>query len=255
MVLRGQGSSGLVKGYRVSAVAPGVTDVKSNSDIEWNAGTVLDSTIVLAPSADIKEIGKCLIVQRPEGSALRAAVNLETNPSVYQKALKLTGNLEMFMGQSGIMSSGSTSDFVLEGAPSGDGDGTKESPYSVAQVISGVSGTGWTQGYIVGWVDGMTLADGARFTVPATASSNVLIAASAEETNYMNCIPVQLPSGSVRSAINLQDNPANLGKIVKLEGSFEAYFGTKGLKSVTDFVIEGSPEPPVGQTVPVTSLL
>jgi hypothetical protein len=44
-----------------------------------------------------------------------------------------------------------------------------------------------------------------------------------------------LPSGDVRSALNLQDNPTNLGKQVSIKGSLEAYFGVNGVKSVTDY--------------------
>lgn len=51
-----------------------------------------------------------------------------------------------------------------------------------------------------------------------------------------NCVPVQLPTGAVRNALNLQNNPTNLGKQVTLKGSLEPYFGTSGIKSVTAYV-------------------
>lgn len=117
-----------------------------------------------------------------------------------------------------------------------EGDGTAESPYTVADVQAGASGTSvWVTGYIVGWIDGMSIYDGANFSVPASVASNILIAASADETDYNNCVPVQLPSGSVRSAVNLQDNPGNLGKQVSLKGNLEKYFGVAGLKTVSAY--------------------
>ena len=122
-------------------------------------------------------------------------------------------------------------------APVVEGKGTADEPYTSGSVLAGVSGSGvWVTGYIVGWVEGQVLSSGAHFTVPASASSNLLLAASPTETNVANCVPVQLPTGAVRNALNLQNNPSNLGKQVTLKGSLEAYFGASGIKSVTAYV-------------------
>ncbi|MCM1483507.1 MAG: DUF5689 domain-containing protein [Muribaculaceae bacterium] len=122
-------------------------------------------------------------------------------------------------------------------APKIEGDGTPEVPYTVGSVLAGTSGTGvWVTGYIVGWVEGQVLSSGAHFTTPATVSSNLLLAASPDETNVANCIPVQLTNGTTaRTDLNLQDNPANLHRQVTLKGSLEAYFGASGIKSVTKY--------------------
>jgi hypothetical protein len=52
-------------------------------------------------------------------------------------------------------------------------------------------------------------------------------------------MPVQLPSGEIRSGLNLVDNPSNLGKEVLLYGNIEAYFRVPGVKSVTYAEIDG----------------
>lgn len=71
------------------------------------------------------------------------------------------------------------------------------------------------------------------------SASNLLLAPSADVKDGAQCIPVQLASGSdARKALNLKDNPGNLGKKVKIEGSLEAYFNQPGLKTPTNFVIE-----------------
>ncbi len=118
-----------------------------------------------------------------------------------------------------------------------EGDGTAESPYTVGGVLAGAQGTEqWVTGYIVGWVEGQVLSTGAHFTVPASSASNLLLAASPTETNVSNCIPVQLTSGSaVRTALNLQNNPDNLGKQVSIKGNLESYFGAAGLKAPTAY--------------------
>lgn len=131
------------------------------------------------------------------------------------------------------------------------GNGSAETPFNVGAVVNGdASGTGWVTGYIVGWVDGMSLDSGARFTTPASSASNILLASKPDETAVENCIPVQL-SGTVRSALNLKDHADNLGKEVSIKGSFEKYFGAAGLKSPTAYSWgpkgdeSGTPDTPV----------
>ena len=238
--LQGQGS-GWVKGYIVGAVAPEVTEVKTNADIQWQANATLANTIVIGANKDTLDLAQFVIVALPQGSALRDAANLKDNGTkVFEKEISLTGVLKNYLGQPGVTTTGAASDYVLEGSSSGTGTGTKDSPFTVAQLQNGTAtGTAWVTGYIVGWVDGMTLSTGANFTVPATSQSNILIAASAGVTDASQCIPIQLPAGEVRSALNLQTNTGNLGKQVSLYGSIEKYFGTTGVKTVTDYVLAG----------------
>ena len=98
---------------------------------------------------------------------------------------------------------------------------------------SGATGSNvFVKAYIVGFVPGKAI-DEAKFTAEGCeVASNVLIAASADETSVDNVMPVQLPVGDVRNAINLKDNPANYKQEVVLCGNIEAYFGKTGLKSV-----------------------
>lgn len=144
--------------------------------------------------------------------------------------------------------------------PTPDDAGTKEKPYTVANVQAGATGTGvWVKGYIVGWIDGKTLADGAKFNADGvTVSSNVMLADAADAATTAKIIPVQLPSGEIRKAVNLQDNPANYKKEVLLKGNLVAYFGVPGLKEVSAAVIDGKEYPMGGDDQPsgdvVTSL-
>lgn len=120
-------------------------------------------------------------------------------------------------------------------APQIVGTGTADDPYQVSSVLAGVSGTDvWVTGYIVGWVEGQVLSSGAHFTTPASSASNLLLAATPDETNVAKCIPVQLSSGTtVRTALNLQDHPENLGKEVSIKGALQNYFGVAGIKTPT----------------------
>ena len=96
------------------------------------------------------------------------------------------------------------------------------------------------KGFIVGSISGQVLASGAQFSATSEQASNILIAASADETSLANCMPVQLPAGAVRSAINLVDNPGNYKQEVILYGNIEKYFGATGLKSVTFAILNGN---------------
>ena len=143
--------------------------------------------------------------------------------------------------------------------PGEGGDGTEASPYTVAQVNAGATGSSaWVKGYIVGWVEGQVLADGAHFDAAnVTAASNILISDNPAATTVAECIPVQLVSGTtIRTALNLKDHPDNLGKPVEIQGSLENYFGTPGLKAPTAYKIDGAgtPDTPDTPAEPVASI-
>jgi hypothetical protein len=136
--------------------------------------------------------------------------------------------------------------------PPGGGDGSKENPYSVAQAIQKQGATpyvvGFVKGYIVGSVkSGVTTvasADDIHFSAPFTSATNVLIADTSIETNYMNCVIVNLPAGtSLRAEVNLLDNPENLGKWLNVKGTLRTYFGIGGIRDFSgeagDFEFEG----------------
>ena len=122
------------------------------------------------------------------------------------------------------------------------------SEYTVAEALAAFTGTAKpavVKGYIVGTINGQVYAEGCVFSGLAESKTNLLIADNPDETDYNNCMPVQLPSGAVRNALNLVDNPGNYKKFVTLTGSLEKYFGVAGLKSVSKYVIDGvTPEEP-----------
>ena len=125
-----------------------------------------------------------------------------------------------------------------------DGDaGSEAKPYTVAQAISnqGAKDNGvfvWVEGYVVGLVDGMNMSNAVLGANGATMT-NILIAASADETDMSKCMPVQLPAGPIRDGLNLVANPTVLGKAVKLNGTLEPYFSVAGLKNVQNAYLEG----------------
>ncbi len=247
----GTASNVWTTGYIVGAVAPGVQAVSSNDDIQFSSEPDLDNTLVFAQEADCKDWTKCMVITLPQGSKLRQYGNLVDNPSNYKKQIWLLGNFGTSLEMPAITgNNGAASSFRIDGVevPGGDeptpgqGDGTKESPYTVTQAIAlnNPGSTAWVEGYIVGWVEGADISTGSHFSVPATNAANVLIAASSNETDYSKCMPIQLVYGTdARTKINLVDNAGNLGKRLKIEGQLTAYFKLPGIKAPTDFELSG----------------
>ena len=124
------------------------------------------------------------------------------------------------------------------------GDGSFENPYTANDVLllgNSNAGNYWVKAYIVGQINGKSIS-GAEFDAPFSGSSNddgsvnnyntnILIANNADEANSGNCVPVQLPSGALRTNLNLVQNPDLDGVEVLIYGSLEAYFGAAGIKN------------------------
>ena len=122
------------------------------------------------------------------------------------------------------------------------GAGSKDDPYSCNAAIAAgaTNSTAWVKGYIVGYVSGTSIASGAKFGIPEQAETEVLIADSPDETDYKQCIPVQLPSGAVRTGLELFAHQNYYKKSVTLYGQLTTYFGVLGVKSTSCAIIEGT---------------
>ena len=117
-----------------------------------------------------------------------------------------------------------------------EGEGTQENPYTVAdvkQMTEAITEHVWVKGFIVG-----SLKSATAFADEASAT-NLALAATADETEAANCLPVQLPKGTIRDLLNVADNPANMGKEVKVCGTIETYFQVMGVKDVEQYEMDG----------------
>lgn len=121
--------------------------------------------------------------------------------------------------------------------------GTADSPIEISSIkdLGTNNDTAYVSGYIVGYVCGTKLSSGAVFVPSDTVSqtANILIAESADITESSKCVPVQLPTGKIRTALNLKDNKDNFGKQVVIGGCMAKYFGVKGLKNTFYAKIDG----------------
>lgn len=219
-----------------SAVAFGVVGIGlTATEVVEIKGTDLTDDLTVAVSGDGFT---CPVTSIAKDEAANASLDVMFAPTAagnYEGKLTISGgglkeNVEIALsGSSSVLS----------------GEGTKEVPYTIGDVfiLENSGAQAWVEGYIVGSANG-SMEKAVVGSVEGAMATNVLIAASADETDVAKCVPVQLPMGDVRSALNLVDNPDNLFKSVKLYGALEAYFSVCGLKSVKEFELEGQePEP------------
>jgi len=270
----GETPMGWTEGFIVGTVAPEVETVTSPDQIEWGATATLRNTVVIGATPDTRDLAACLIVPLPQGSRMREYVALADHPENLGKKLNVFGTLDKVMGVFGITgNNGSSTEFHLEGVdvPGDDpnpgvpstgipeGSGTEASPWNPSQMLaagapSAAVANTYVKGYIVGFIPDKSISE-AKFELPATSATNILIATEPSGNTSSTVVPVQLPAGAIRSALNLQDNPDNFGKVVTLCGSFEKYFGTAGLKSVSTYKFEdgegggNTPTQPSGATL------
>lgn len=121
------------------------------------------------------------------------------------------------------------------------GEGTKENPYNVVAAQQNQNGSvAWVEGYIVGTIEnvydekGEFAGNKANFSGPFEIKTNVMIAASADETNEKNCLPVKIKNGSdLSNALNLQDHPENLKGKLLIQGKLAKGFGKAALVETT----------------------
>lgn len=264
----GKSAQGWVKGYIVGTVAPEVTTISSSDDIEWTAEATLANTMVIAADPECTDVAQCLVFSLPQDSKLRQYGNLRDNPGNYKKEILIYGKLDSYMGSWGLTGNNGASDlFEIEGVEVGGaiaaGNGTAESPYNPAQIVAmnpsdtqtAVESGVWVKGYIVGSMPtggSATLLSGTNFSTMDAATTNVVIAPTADCTDYTKCVGIQLPA-AIRDGINLSANPGNLGKVLTIKGDVMKYCGGPGIKNGSEYKIEGEGSGDTPVTPPVTT--
>ena len=240
---------GWVAGYIVGTVAPGIDTVTGDSDVEWGENPSLDNSLVVAPEATCRDISKCIVLPLPQGSRLQRYAAIKDNPDVLGRRILLEGTLARYLGTWGLTdNTGSIAEFEIEGIEASEQDPpalgeSSENPLNVSQLqaryVDGHSTECWVEGYIVGWVEGQKYTEGCRFsnTGVNVSQTNILIAADPEEKDPARCVPVQLPYGPVRSALNLYYNPTLLGSRVILKGNIETYYLVAGFKGTSEYIL------------------
>ena len=154
---------------------------------------------------------------------------------IYGKLMNYRGNTpETVAGKAYIYS--------LNGKTEGGGEekpqsaGSYESPLTVTEAIAKAEAeAAWVKGYIVGYVKGTPTqlsSNDVFFTAENASNTNLLIAASASETDVNKCMPIRL-SRDYRADFALDANPGMLGKEVIMTGQLTKYLGVPGIINPT----------------------
>lgn len=249
-----------VKGYIVGDLAS-----SPYYHAELVAPFTANTNLYIAATTTETDTTKMVPVQLPAGN-IRTALNLVENAGNLGKELRIKGELIDYFKLPGLKN---PTEYKLYGqgvdpTPDPDpvtteGEGTEEKPYTVADVIAlnnTKADAAWVKGYIVGDLASSPYYH-AELAAPFTTDTNLYIAATTTETDTTKMVPVQLPVGDLRSALNLKANEGNLGKELLIKGELVAYFKLPGIKNPTDYKLDGQGlEPtPVAETPSLTSFV
>jgi hypothetical protein len=133
-------------------------------------------------------------------------------------------------------------------APAFAGSGTEADPYTVSDLLAMETTTSidaaYVQAYIVGYAasGSGTIEDlGVCQSTNGAVASNVLLADAQDCSSAADCVALQLVSKStIRSEVNLMDNPGNLGKSILVAGQIIKYFDKVGIKAPTSATLSGT---------------
>lgn len=222
-----------------------ITNAKSSNarvdDISLVAGSLLEQTLSFEVAEYEFDLGDSFAGQTVSGAmtTVTYASNNEdvatVDPSTGKVTLGTTAGTAIITAtaaaESGYMSASATYKITVKGTATTTGSGTEEDPYTVADAIAlgkanATSDKVWVKGTIMGYYKNnkfVSGAEGAEATNIAIGMNNLII-------------PVQLPSGNVRKALNLADNSGNLNKEVAVYGNITTYFNVVGgIKNVTNY--------------------
>ena len=116
----------------------------------------------------------------------------------------------------------------------GTGEGTRQCPFTVADVRSmSLSGNEevWVIGYMVGTAP--VSMNNATFSIDAQNQSNILLSYDSLCTDTALCIPVELSSTKNRKNFSLPTNVAHFRKCLLVKGIPLKYLYRKGLRNVS----------------------
>lgn len=141
---------------------------------------------------------------------------------------------------------GKTTDDPIDDPYEFVGDGTETNPYTVEDVLhmevpSNASASAdqervWVKGIIAGAINSN---DHNAIETTTEINSNLALAAAAGETVFNNTVPVQLSTNALKDELGIANNPSHVGKELVVYGFIVKYFNVTGVKSVTDYILDG----------------
>lgn len=221
----------------LDASAPSITAEKVNFDLcLTQTGSVEKTAELVVTGANLTNA----ITYSVNGANTSVTGDLTTTGGTLN--VKFSANADGEYSDTIILTSGTLTQKVAVEAVvlTTAGNGSKEAPFSVADVVKinnrlPLSEKYWVQGYMVGCA-----ANGGELAA-SLAATNVALGDAADQTK--NCVPVELPSGDIRTALNLVDHADYVGRQVKVYGQLISYFLFTGVKAISDYELIALPTP------------
>ena len=250
-----EGTTSMYGGFLQFATGSVVTKLTTTT-VSYPAATVLDGAALdaylAAPAIQYVEYTGTLTISgnyynvAVDGAA--TAIGSIQYPQDAIKANLTSGSVVKVTGYTiGVSSSKYVNTMAVKVETVGEGGGeepevpTETQEYTVTEALAAYVDGKQIPAIVTGYIVGAMNSTG---YVPefgtTTVATNIFISDDPDTDNETECLIVQLPSGDIRSALNLVDNPGNYKKQVKITGSVEKYFQVAGLKSVTAFEFTGA---------------
>lgn len=249
----GRGKSVWVEGYIVGSVSGSMKNGCNYTHETSTASNILLSDTILAGRED--DHLYCMPVNLPNGSIERDDLNLYDNPQNHHQKVRIQGDITQYFKVVGIKN---ITDYIfcdeigskdeeeknedsfeyeedeseepeIPDTPD-DPDKTNTDTLSIAEGIK-LQNRGeqvYIKGYIVGYYNGSTHCfNPTEEQISTRARNNVVLADSVGETDVNRVIIVELPTQtSLRSKVNLKDNPHNLHRTLTVKGMMMDYKDT-----------------------------
>lgn len=117
------------------------------------------------------------------------------------------------------------------------GDGSELNPYYPTDVMAlcGTEACPTDKVWVIGYILGSAKSGTALNAEGEQVATNIALGLSED-----SWVPVQLPTGDVRDALNVVDNPGNMGQVAMVYGNIDKYFSVAGVKNVTAYYMDGN---------------
>ena len=214
----------------------GVTDITLGVSKD---GTFAEA--ILLPGTDLSESHLWFILADEQVFKVPLA-GLFTNPLVQSSCYLF--NVTLQTDEEPVISTGEITDWTTGPSQSVTADrtgeeppaikGSKRDPYTVSLAIASQGMTEvWVKGYIVGAFDGAI----SKFVTDTTGqvTTNVALADLPTETDIARMLPVNMTLTTLKNALNIVDNPDNIGRAVMIKGDLAAYYSAPGLRETKEY--------------------
>lgn len=223
-----------------------LSTISKRDNIQFKVSTDgLSAEAILLPEADLSGKELWFIIGENEAEVYKYPLTGNIEIKSFEKSTKYLYDVNLFTDKTVMVTESNITGWIDGPSSYVQADlttekpplikGSKKDPFTVMELHTNQDKLGvWVVGYIVGASTGSSINN---FTsdLSLTPKTNIVMADNKNETDITKMIAVELPSGKLRDALNLNENPGNLNKKLSIKGNSESYYRTAGLKSPKEY--------------------